>query len=67
MQRETRLPRNEKERILFMLIISTISVNTIAPIIIGLERGFSKEVYLDTLKIIPFMWIIKADCWTDRR
>lgn len=24
----------------------------------GLERGFSKEVYLDTLKIIPFMWII---------
>ncbi|SHE14481.1 Uncharacterised protein [Chlamydia abortus] len=58
MQRDTRLPRNAKEGILFLLIISIISVNTIAPIIMGLERGFSKEVYLDTLKMIPFMWII---------
>ena len=58
MLRETRLPRNSKEGILFLLIISIISVNTIAPIIVGLERGFSKEVYIDTLKIIPFMWII---------
>lgn len=24
----------------------------------GMERGFSKESYLETLKIIPFMWII---------
>ena len=24
----------------------------------GMERGFSKENYLETLKIIPFMWII---------
>ena len=58
MQLETRLPRNRKEGILFMLIISFISVNTIAPIIVGLERGFSKEVYLETLKILPVMWII---------
>lgn len=58
MHGETRLPRNAKEGLLFLLIISIISVNTIAPIIVGLERGFSKEVYLDTLKIIPFMWII---------
>lgn len=55
---EDRLPRNSKEGILFLLLISIISVNTIAPIIVGLERGFSKEVYLDTLKIIPFMWVI---------
>lgn len=55
---ETRLPRNAKEGIIFLLIISIISVNTIAPIIMGLEHGFSKEVYLETLKIIPFMWII---------
>ena len=41
-----------------MLIISVISVNTIAPIIVGMERGFSKENYLETLKIIPFMWVI---------
>lgn len=58
MRIETRLPRNAKEGILFLLIISIISVNTIAPIIMGLERGFSKEVYLDSLKMIPFMWII---------
>lgn len=58
MYAETRLPRNGKEGIIFLLIVSIISVNTIAPIIIGLERGFSKEVYLDTLKIIPIMWII---------
>lgn len=41
-----------------MLIISFISVNTIAPVIIGLENGFSKEVYFETLKILPIMWII---------
>ncbi|WP_325063425.1 hypothetical protein [Gracilibacillus salitolerans] len=55
---ETRLPRNGKEGIIFLLIISIISVNTIAPIIMGLERGFSNEVYLQTLKIIPFMWVV---------
>lgn len=58
MHMETRLPRNGKEGILFLLIISIVSVNTIAPIIMGLERGFSKDVYLETLKIIPFMWVI---------
>lgn len=58
MYADARLPRNGKEGILFLLIISIISVNTIAPIIVGLERGFSKETYLETLKILPFMWII---------
>jgi len=58
MYKEERLPQNAKEGILFLLIISIISVNTIAPIIIGLERGFSKEVYVETLKILPIMWII---------
>ena len=52
------LPQNAKEGILFLLIISIISVNTIAPIIMGLEREFSKEVYIDTLKIIPIMWVV---------
>lgn len=55
MYKEARLPQNAKEGILFLLIISIISVNTIAPIIVGLERGFSKENYIETLKIIPFM------------
>jgi hypothetical protein len=55
---ETRLPRNSKEGLIFLLIVSIISVNTIAPIIVGLERGFSKAVYFETLQIIPFMWVV---------
>ncbi|WP_026583466.1 hypothetical protein [Bacillus sp. J33] len=58
MYKEDRLPQNAKEGILFLLIISIISVNTIAPIIMGMERGFSKDNYIETLTIIPFMWII---------
>lgn len=58
MHAEARLPHNGKEGIIFMLIISIISVNTIAPIIVGLERGFSKKVYWETLKTIPIMWVI---------
>jgi hypothetical protein len=58
MQSEMRLPQNPKEGLIFMMIISILSVNTIAPVIVGLERGFSQEVYLETLKIIPVMWVI---------
>lgn len=58
MYREDRLPQSPKEGIIFMLIISIISVNTIAPIIMGMEFGFSKENYLETLRVIPIMWII---------
>ncbi|KKI89206.1 membrane protein [Bacillus sp. SA1-12] len=58
MHKEARLPQNSKEGLIFLLIISIISVNTIPQIIMGMERGFSIENYLETLKIIPFMWII---------
>ncbi|WP_342562302.1 hypothetical protein NST84_22145 [Paenibacillus sp. FSL R7-0345] len=58
MYREDRLPQSPKESLLFMLIVSIISVNTIAPIITGLQLGFSKDTYLETLKVIPIMWII---------
>lgn len=58
MQGETRLPRNGKEFALFLGIISVISVNIIAPLIMGFEFGFHKEVYLDTLQIIPFLWVV---------
>ncbi|MEQ2528816.1 hypothetical protein EKG37_01535 [Robertmurraya yapensis] len=58
MYKEDRLPQNPKEGILFLLIISILSVNTIAPIIMGMEIGFSKENYIESLKMIPFMWII---------
>lgn len=58
MHKEARLPQNAKEGLLFLLIVSIISVNTIAPVIMGMERGFSGEHYLETLRIIPLMWII---------
>ncbi|MFD1849782.1 hypothetical protein D8M05_00350 [Oceanobacillus bengalensis] len=57
MHEETRLPRNGKEFILFLAIISILSVNIIAPIIMGFEFGFKKQVYFDTLQVIPFVWI----------
>ena len=56
--KEDRLPHNAKEGILFMLIISFLSVNTIAPLIMFLEKGFSLETYKDALKILPIMWVI---------
>lgn len=52
MSNEMRLPRNAKEGLIFMLIVSIISVNTIAPLIMGYEFGFSKDVYLNTLRVI---------------
>lgn len=57
MHEETRLPRNGKEFILFLAIISIISVNIIAPLIMGFEFGFTKETYMETLQVIPFVWI----------
>ena len=57
MHEETRLPRNGKEFALFLAIISILSVNIIAPLIMGFEFGFSKEVYIETLKILPFVWV----------
>ncbi|RKD71338.1 hypothetical protein ATL39_2734 [Sinobaca qinghaiensis] len=56
--KEARLPQNAKEGILFLLIVSFLSVNTIAPVIVGLERGFSLQIYKETLIILPFMWMI---------
>lgn len=58
MYKEDRLPQSPKEGILFMLIISIISVNTIAPVIMMLEKGFNIGNYLETLRIIPFIWVI---------
>ncbi len=57
MQEETRLPRNGKEFLLFLAIISILSVNIIGPLIMGFKFGFRKEVYFETLKVLPFVWI----------
>ncbi|MDQ7862676.1 hypothetical protein RCO48_21570 [Peribacillus frigoritolerans] len=47
----------EKDFILFLAIISILSVNIIAPLIMGFKFGFSREVYFETLQVIPFVWI----------
>jgi hypothetical protein len=57
MHSEKRLPGNGKEACIFMLTVSIISVNIIAPLIMGMEHGFSLNNYLNTLRIIPFLWI----------
>jgi hypothetical protein len=51
------LPRNTKEFMLFMGVVSIISVNIIAPLITFSELGFSPEIYIATLKILPLLWI----------
>ncbi|SJZ86416.1 hypothetical protein SAMN02745116_01650 [Pilibacter termitis] len=53
-----KLPRSGKEFALFLFIVSVLSVNLIAPTITFLEIGFSVENYFNTLKILPFMWIV---------
>lgn len=58
MYKEKRLPQSAAEGIIFMLIISFISVNTIAPIIMFMEIGLSFETYVEFFKIMPVMWII---------
>lgn len=52
-----KLPRNKKEFVLFMAVISIISVNVIAPLITCFEVGFYMRVWGEALKVIPFIWI----------
>jgi hypothetical protein len=53
----THLPRGRKEFALFMLIVSLISVNIIAPLITFSEIGLSSDVYFHTLAILPYVWL----------
>lgn len=52
-----KLPRNKREFVLFMAVISIISVNIIAPLITFFEVGFHLYIWGDTLKVIPFIWV----------
>jgi len=52
-----KLPRNTKEFILFLIIVSVLSVSIISPIITGLTIGFSLKMLKNYLKIAPFIWI----------
>jgi hypothetical protein len=51
-----RMPRNRRESIAFMLIISLISVNIIPVLISGLTTGFSLEMWRNLLIILPILW-----------
>ncbi len=42
---------------LFMAIVSLISVNIIAPLITSFEIGFGWQTWLATLKILPVIWL----------
>ncbi|MFR0612400.1 hypothetical protein ACLUW2_08005 [Limosilactobacillus balticus] len=52
-----KLPQNRNEFVLFLLIVSIISVNIIAPIIGMLETGFTIQHYKQVLAVIPEMWL----------
>ncbi|GHU42085.1 hypothetical protein FACS1894111_05430 [Clostridia bacterium] len=53
-----RLPRRKREFVLFMLVISLISVNIIAPLITFSEIGTaSVEEWKNVLKILPVLWV----------
>lgn len=57
MKFKMKLPRDGKEFLLFMAIISIISVNVIAPLITCFElENFSFAVWVDVLKIMPLLW-----------
>lgn len=52
-----RLPQNLKETIIFMAVVSIISVNLIAPLITGLEVGFSISHWVMVLHQLPLLWV----------
>ncbi|WP_251548244.1 hypothetical protein [Limosilactobacillus caecicola] len=55
-------PRDMKETVLYMVIVSLISVNTIAPAITFCETGPSWQVYWGVLHVLPFMWLVVLAC-----
>ncbi|MFC6261816.1 hypothetical protein [Levilactobacillus fujinensis] len=57
MEFQQRLPQNLRETVLFMAVISLISVNIIAPVITGLEVGFSVAHWTMVLHQLPLLWL----------
>lgn len=51
-----RLPRNGREFPLFLLIVSLVSVNLIAPLVAMLSVGFSWETWRSVLTVLPILW-----------
>ncbi len=57
MEFNMKLPRNKKDFLLFVAIISIISINIIAPLIACFEVGFNMQVWVETKRVLPFIWI----------
>ena len=53
-----RLPRNGKEFPLFLLVVSLISVNIIAPLAAMFSAGFTLETWGNVLKVLPLLWVV---------
>ena len=54
----THLPRSARESLLFMLVISLISVNIIPVIITGMNVGFTLDMWLGVLRVLPLLWVV---------
>lgn len=52
-----KLPRNKKEFSLFVLIVSVLSVNIIAPLISSFELNFSLDTWKRALTVMPYIWV----------
>lgn len=52
-----RLPRSTKDFVLFLAIVSVLSVLIIAPLITMFEIGFSFQNWVQTLTTLPFIWV----------
>lgn len=58
MEFHMKLPRNGKEFLVFLIILSVLSVNIIAPFITMLEMGFSLKNWQNTFQVMPYIWIV---------
>lgn len=51
-----KLPRGKREFLLFLTVLSILSMNIIAPLITCLEAGFTIENWLHVFEIMPILW-----------
>ena len=51
-----KLPRGKREFILFLVTLSIISMNIIAPLITCFEMGFSLNSWAHVFPIMPILW-----------
>ena len=51
-----KLPRSKREFILFLVTLSVISMNIIAPLITCFEMGFSLNSWIHVFPIMPILW-----------